>query len=209
MLIRTGTQERLITETTVGAGVTTQQGSITSDSLLATLWVNSITSGTLDISIYTLTDNGKQVLLFSFPTITSGSTDLLLKKSGISLQRFSVVVTYTGICSYEMYVRAIEGAGESSTQIVGAANLVVSQTVVGTSATILIPSSLTDRAGLVVRNWSGTGTLYVGESLVKADPSIGYPIAPKEQLGLDVAAGAVIYAISDSGNLDIRIAEAG
>lgn len=209
MLIHADTQERLLVETTTGAGSTSRQGSISSDSLLATLWVDSISSGTLSVSVYTLTDNGKQVLLFSFPDITAGSTDLLLKKAGVSMQRFLVVANYTGVCSYEIYIRAITGAGESSTKLVGAANLQVTQTTVGTSAQVLIPSSLTDRSGLVIRNWSSTGNLYVSDSLANANTAVAYPIGPKEQLGLDVAAGAVIYAISDSGNLDIRIAEAG
>lgn len=113
MILHPGVQDRFIYETTLGAGTTSKEGSIQSDSLLATLWIDSITSGTLSVSVYTLTDSGKEVLLFSFPTIAAPSTELLLKKSGTSLQRFRIVATYTGVCNYEVYVRAVEGAGDS------------------------------------------------------------------------------------------------
>src|SRR5258707_822681 len=111
MLIHVGTQERLLTETTIGSGVTSREGSIASDSLIATLWVDSVTSGSLTVSCYTLTDVGKEVLLFTFPVVSAPTTNLLLKKSGVSLQRFRIQATYTGICSYEIYIRAVEGLG--------------------------------------------------------------------------------------------------
>jgi hypothetical protein len=85
-------------------------GSVHSDSVLATLWVNSISSGSLTVSVYTLTDSGKEILLFEFPILTAASTNLIMKKSGVSLQRFRVEATYSGVCSYEVYVRSIVGA---------------------------------------------------------------------------------------------------
>lgn len=208
MIIHADTQERLISETTVGAGSTSREGSILSDSLLATLWVNSITSGTLSVSVYTLTDVGKQVLLFSFPVLNTGTVDLLLKKSGVSMQRFLVVATYTGIVSYEIYVRAISGAGESSSQILGAASLVTSQTTVSTTPTTVIASSLTDRNGLIIKNWSTVNTLYVSEDISKL-PGSAWPLAPRDALALDIVAGVTIYGVADAGTIDVRIAEAG
>lgn len=85
-----------------------------SDSLLATLWVNSISSGTLDVSVYTLTDTGKEQLLFSFPTQSAPSTNLLLKMDGTGLQRFRIQATYTGVCDYEIYIRAVHSASSGS-----------------------------------------------------------------------------------------------
>lgn len=116
MLLNNGTQERLISETAVAGGSTVKEGSIKSDSLLVSLWVNSITTGTLSLKVYTLTDTGKGVEIIDFPAISTGTTNLLLKKSAVSLQRFRVVATYTGGCSYEVYVRAIEGGGGSESQ---------------------------------------------------------------------------------------------
>lgn len=208
MLLSPGTQDRYISETTVGSGSTVKEGSILTDSILATLWVNSIGSGTLSVSIYTLTDVGKEALLFSFPVVSASTTNLLLKKAAISLQRFRIVATYTGICNYEVYVRAVEGAGESSSVIQGAGSLTSDQTSIGTTPTILIASILTDRQGLVVKNWSTTGNLFISESAGKL-PGQGWPLAPKDAIALDVGAGTAIYGVSDAGTLDIRILQAG
>lgn len=208
MILHPGTQERLITETTTGLGVTSREGSIQSDSLLATLWVNSVSSGNLSVAVYTMTDNGKEVLLFTFPTLTAPTVNLLLKKSGISMQRFRVVATYSGICDYEVYIRAVEGAGESSARILGSDSLRTTSAAVTTSPALLIPASLTDRNGLVIKNWSNAGNLFVSEDSGKL-PADAYPLGPKDALALDVAAGVEIYAVSDLGTLDIRIAESG
>lgn len=208
MIINVGTQEQLIAEAPTQAGVTTRDGSVKTDSLLATLWVNS-TAGNLDVTVYTLTDEGKMVELFHFPTISAGSTDLLLKKSGVSLQRFLVRAEYSGACDYEIYIRAVTGAGESSTRILGASNWRVSQVGITNVASVLIPASLDDRNGILVKNWDDTGTLYIAEDISKATILEGYPLAPKDALALDIASGASVYAIADELVVDVRIAESG
>lgn len=208
MLINSGTQERVIAEAPSAAGVKSIEGSIKSDTLLVTLWVNSVTSGTLNVSVYTLTDTGKETEVITFPSITSGTTELLLKKSAVSLQRFRVEATYTGGCDYEVYVRAISG-GESSARILGSDNWQVTQVTVGTTAQTLLAASLTDRQGVLVKNWSGTANVFIAESLAKAAVNLGYPLAPKDALALDIAAGAAVYAISDTPGADLRVAEAG
>lgn len=208
MLINVGTQERVLHESPTEAGSRSIEGSIRSDSLLATLWVDS-SAGDLTITIYTLTDAGKEVELFHFPTVSAGTTNLLLKKSGISLQRFRIQADYTDACSYEVYIRAVQGAGESSTRILGSSDWRVSQQNVGTTPQILIAASLEDRNGVLVKNWDDTGTLWIGESLAKADPSVGYPLAPKDALALDIAAGAAVYAVGSEAVVDVRFAESG
>lgn len=209
MLLNNGTQERLISETTVAGGSTVKEGSIKSDSLLVSLWVDSVSSGTLSITVYTLTDAGKEVEVITFPTLSTNTTNLLLRKSAVSLQRFRVVATYTGVCSYEIYVRAIEGAGESSSKILGSDNWKVSQLTIGTSAVILVAAALTDRSGILVKNWSNSQTVYIADTIVKATSSVGYPLAPRDALALDIAAGASVYAVSDAAGADLRLAEAG
>lgn len=208
MLLHPGTQERVLNEITIGAGQVEREGSIQSDSLLATLYVSSISSGTLTLSVFTLTDTGKEVLLFSFPVISAPTVDLLLKKSGISMQRFRVQATYTGVCQFEVYIRAVEGAGESSSHILGSSSLTTSSALITTSPSALIPSALTDRNGLVIKHWGGTGNLFVSESIAKL-PADAYPLGPKDAIAMDIAAGVTIYAVSDSGAIDVRIAESG
>lgn len=198
----------MISEAPTMAGGTSKDGSIRSDSLVATLWVNS-TAGTLTVTVYTLTDEGKEVELFHFPDIVAGSTNLLLKKSGVSLQRFRIQANYTGACDYEIYVRAVQGLGESSTRILGASDWRVSQQNVGTTPVILIGASLEDRNGVLVKNWDDTGTLYISESLLTATAGTGYPLAPKDALALDIAAGASVYAVGDEPVVDVRITESG
>lgn len=209
MLMHPGTQERLIAESVLGAGSTVREGSIQSDSLVATLYVNSISSGDLTITVYTLTDTGKETTIITFPAVSAPSSNLLIRKAAISLQRFRVVASYTGVCDYEVYIRAIDGAGESSAKILGNTNWRVSQADVTTVPIVLIPAALDDRAGVLVKNWSTVSTVYIAESLAKADVNIGYPLAPRDALAMDIAAGAAVYAVADAGTADCRITEAG
>lgn len=208
-MIHPGTQERIIAETTVGAGTTSRDSNIQSDSLLATLWVDSVTSGDLTINVYTLTELGKELLLFSFPTVSAPSTALLLKKSGVSMARFRVEAVYSGVCTYEVYIRAIEGVGESSVRILGGTGFRVTQVDVPAIATELLPAALTDRTGVIIKNWSLSGNLYIAETSLKATVADGYPVAPRDNVTLDVAAGVAVWAIADSGTIDVRLGEAG
>ena len=208
MLIHPGTQERLIKEITVGAGATSKEGSIQSDSLIATLWVDSVTSGTLTVTVSTLTDIGKEIEIISFPVISASTTNLLLKKSGVSMQRFKVTATYTGVCEYEIYIRAIEGAGESSVRVLGSAALETSAVTVTTTPAVLIPAALVDRNGLSILNYTGGGTMFISEDISKL-PLQAWPVPAGGGWSLDITAGVTIYAVSDSGTLDVRIAQSG
>ncbi len=206
-MIHAGTQERVVGESPLVAGTTVKEGSINSDSLLATLWVTSC-SGTLDVTVYTLTDEGKEVELFHFPQISSGTTNLLLKKSGVSLQRFRIQTTYSDACDYEIYIRAINGVGESSVRILGSPDWRASQVDIGTTPALLIAAALVDRQGVVVKNWSTTTNLYVGSS-AGVSVGTGFPLAPRDNIALDVASGAAVYAVAEAGTVDVRIAESG
>lgn len=208
MLIHNGTQERLIAEATTGSGVTSRDGSIQSDAILVTLWVDAVSSGTLSVTVYTLTDTGKEVELVSFPTISAPTTSLLLKKTGVSLQRFRVEATYTGSCQYEVHVRAIENSGESSVKVLGSAALETSAATVTTTPAVLIPAALEDRNGVAILNYSGTGILYISEDISKL-PAQAWPVPPGGGWSLDVTSGVTIYAVSSNGSLDVRLAQSG
>lgn len=207
MLIEVGTQERFIAEATTQAGTSQREGSIKSDAVLVTLWVNSVTSGDLSVTVYTETEPGKEAPLITFPAVSAPTGQLLLRKSGVSLQKFRVVANYTGVCDYEIYVRAIESAGDSTVRISGATSFRVSQQDVPNTPIQLIPASLDDRQGVILKNWSLTTNMYIAESSGKATIAGGYPVAPRDNVTLDVAAGVSIWAVSESGTVDVRIGE--
>lgn len=208
MLLNNGTQERYISETTLGAGTTVVEGSTKTDSILVSLWVDSVSSGALTVVISTLTDEGKEVPVITFPVVTTGTTQLLLRKSAVTFQRFRVVASYDDVCQYEIYVRAVEGAGESSARISGGLALTTSKTIIPSTPTILVPLSLEDRNSMSVLNTSPTTIMWISEDSTKL-PLEAYPIYPGQSFALDVAAGVVIYALADSGTCDVRIAQVG
>lgn len=207
-LLVAGTQERYISETTTGSGQTVVEGATRTDSIAVSLWVGSVTSGSLTITVYTLTDEGKEVVLITFPEVTTGTAALLLRKSAVTMQRFRIVATYDDICEYEVYVRAITGSGESSAKIAGGLSFTTSKTIIPNTPAILVPLSLVDRDGMSILNSSPTTILYISEDTAKL-PAQAYPIYPGQAFSMDVAAGVVIYAMAASGTCDIRIAEIG
>lgn len=208
MLLNIGTQERYISETTIGSGVTVREGSVRTDSILVSLFVTSVASGNLSVVVTTLTDEGKEATIITYPAISSGTTNLLLRKAAVTLQRFRITATYDSACTYEVYVRSIEGAGAANATISGSTSFTTSKTLVPSTPTILIPLSLDDRNGMSIINTSPTTTMWISEDSLKL-PLQAYPIYPGQSFALDVSAGVVIYALADSGTIDIRIAQSG
>lgn len=202
-----GVQMDILTEVTTSMGSSQRDFVIQSDAVLATLSVSAIPSGTLDVSVYGFVAD-EEVLVFSFPTI-SAPVDLVLKRSGPTVSNLRVRATYTdpGV-TYKVQCRAIN-SGSSDVKILGAAGFTVSQITVGTAPLLLIPSALTDRAGLVLKNWSDSQTVYVAESAAKATSAVGYPLAARDALAVDLTAGAEVWAVSDAAGADMRIGEAG
>ena len=209
LLLQTGNQYVYLKEAPAQAGQVAKPGSTQSDALLVTLFVNNIDSGaTLDVEVYALTEPGKEAILIDFPTITAPSSGLLLKKSAVTTQNFVVRASYTGACDFEVYVRAIESAGESSVRILGPTNWKTSSQVVTTTPVALAPVSLTDRNGFIIRNTSAATTLYVSEDTAKI-PAQAFPVYPGESFSADLAAGAALYGAAESGTIDVRISESG
>lgn len=201
-----GVQLDILTEVTTKAGTSVRDFVIQSDAVLATLSVDAIT-GTLDVSVYAVVDD-EESLVFSFPTIAA-PVDLILKRSGPTTAHLRLRTSYTDPgTAYKVQCRAIN-SGSSDVKILGASGFSVSQQTVGVVPFLLIPSALVDRSGLVLKNWSGTQTVYIAETALKADPLVGYPLAPKDALAVDITAGAEVWAISDAAGADIRIGEAG
>lgn len=202
-----GKTETIVSETASIAGSKSVDFTVESDSILISVYAE-VVSGSLSISVYTLTDNGKEVAVINFPVLTAPTSELLLKKAAAVMSRVKVVATYSGATTFEVRARGIN-AGETSVKLLGSSSGKASQVSVGTTPMPLFPVSLQDRAGLIVKNNSNSGILYIGYSIGEAVVGNGYPIGAGESLGIDIGSGVIVYARSDVGTLDIRLMESG
>ncbi len=209
MLINPGVQTQILNVQAAGSGSSQRDFAIQSDAVLLTLYAGGV-SGTLSVIVYAIGPNGTVLspALVTFPALSSPTSQLLIERSGVVPGALRVVATYTGACDFEVNARAVF-AGTSDTKILGSVNWEVSQVTVGTSPVLLIPSALTDRQGLLVKNWSTSQTLYIGETSSKATSATGYPLAPRDAIAMDVASGSQVYAVSDAPGADARIVQAG
>lgn len=208
MILKQGLQEIILKTAPTSAGTIVQDFSIQSDAALLLLWVNSV-AGNILVEIYGILDNSnKEVLLLSFPLVTSASTEVLQKRTGTAPTRLRAKVIHSGACDFELSARAV-ATGSSDTRILGGSSLKMSQKTISTTPSLIIAASLVDRTAVAIKNWSTNGTLYVAETAAKANSTVGWPIGPKDALGLDIQAGVEIYAISSQGTCDVRIIESG
>jgi hypothetical protein len=200
-----GKTETIISRAASSAGTITEYFHIESDSVLVSLFAD-VVSGTLDVAVFTLTEEGKEIGIINFPSLSAPTSELLLKKAAAAMSRIKVVATYSGATTFEVRARSI-GAGESSVKILGASQAKASQLTVGTTPTLLFPVSLTDRAGMIVKNNGTSAILYIGYTVAEATTGNGYPVGPGESIGIDVGSGATIYGRSSTGTIDVRLME--
>jgi len=208
-----GTEEKIADRTEPAAGSHSVVLSTHSDTILITLFMSSITSGTFDLKIYAREDedletDAKESLLFQFPQLTAATTDILLRRASITTSKIRVEATFTDACSYEIWARGIN-SGLVDTKIVGAGTLKMSQTTIGTTAAVILAASLLDRAGIVIKNNNTSGILYLGATAGEATTGDGFPIDPGGTFSVDLSAGQEVYGVADSGTIDVRISEAG
>jgi len=204
--LQRGKERLVLKQAPIAAGAETVSLGIDADSVIVSLYVLTV-SGTLDVKVRTIGGDGSLEVI-SFPTISSPTTDLVIKKAAVILDRIEVTATYSAACDYEVRVRGIS-TGETSVKILGASSATATKQTVTTTAGLLIPAAFTDRAGLIVKNYSSSSVLFIGFTLAEAVATDGYPIGAGESLGIDVAAGQEIYAVASSGTIDTRIMEAG
>lgn len=208
MMLKQGLQEVLLKEKPTSSGSSVKDFSIQSDAVLVAVWVPS-TAGTIQIDVYSILDDGsKESKLITFSPITAPTTTMVQRRSAATTTRLRLRVTYTDSCEFEISARAI-GTGSGDTRILGASTLQMLQKNVSTPHVVLIPASAKDRSAIAIKNNSTSGTIYIGETIAKANIAKGWPIGPKDALGLDVQAGVELYAISDGPVCDIRIIESG
>jgi hypothetical protein len=180
---------------------------IQADTVLISLQA-SVVSGTLKVEVFTEGDKGAEVKTIEFPELSAPTSELLLRKASATMQKVIIRATYTGSCTYIVRARGT-GTGEASFRILGSNNLTTSATTATTTAGAIVTAALTDRATVVIKNYNTTGTVFLGGTLAEASTTDGYPVGPQEAFVIDLAAGQEIYGITDSGSVDIRIAETG
>lgn len=207
MAITSGHTITLLDVDSSTSGTSTKEVSVESDNVLISLYVDS-TAGDVDVSVATLTDEGKEVDIVVFPTVSSPTSELLIRKSAVTMSRVLVTATYTDSCSFEVRARGI-GTGESSVRILGVNEWSVETATVGTSAALLIPTSLTDRNGIAIRNHDATEDIYIAPTLALATIADGWPVLAGETVQMDLTAGSEVYAIGTGSGIDIRIIQAG
>lgn len=209
-VLNAGVERQALAETASGAGSAAVTAVIQTDTVLATLFVGS-TAGDLTVTLYAVTDddNTRKVPLFSFPVVSAPTVNLILKRAAISTSKILIEAVYSDSVSYEVQVRAIQ-AGLSDTKILGAATLSMSQQDISSGTPqVVIPSDLQDRAGLLIKNWSNSGIVFLGASPTEASVAAGYPLGPKDAVAMDVQAGVTVYGVADAGTVDLRIAQSG
>jgi len=195
-----------IKEAPAAAGVTSKLVSISSEGALISLFVNSI-MGSLNIAVYTLTEDGKKQKLFDFPQINTSTPELVIKTVSPTLQLIELECTYNGPCDYEIHVRGIS-SGQVSTKILAPGTLSAKRVLHGTIPGVLIPATTENRSSVLIKNLSN-GTLFIGGTLAEANTATGFPVASGESIVIDIAGGQAVYAIGTNVGMDIRYMEAG
>lgn len=177
------------------------------EGVLVSLFV-SVISGTFNLDVYTDTEPGKTKAVQSFPTIGAPTSELVIKKVATVLGNLRLVATYTGACTYEIRVKGLS-SGETSVKVIGASTWQTGQFTATTTPQLMIPSSINDRQGIAIKNWSTSTQVYLAESAAACQPSTAWPLAGRDGFTLDVTAGAEVWVRTASGTADIRLATAG
>lgn len=211
--LQPGAQARVAALSPTEAGSATFVVTTEADTVLVALWVGAV-SGTVAVQINDLVGpaftggNTRRTSAVAFPTLSAPTAELVVRRAPVTTEQVEIVVTYSAACSFELWARAVYG-GLSDARILGAAGMRVSQKDVTTTATLLIAAALQDRNGIVIKNWSTTGNLYVAESAAKATTSIGYPLAPRDGLAVDLAGGQEVWGVAETTTVDCRLGESG
>ncbi len=205
--LKLGKEITVLNESPSAAGTAESRLTVDADTILVSLQASVIT-GTLKVEIFTEGTEGVQVRTINFPELSAPTSELLLRKASATMEKVVIKTTYSGSCDYIVRVRGTS-TGEASFKILGANDLTTSQTDVTTTAAPIVSAALTDRATIVIKNYSTSGTVFIGGTAAEATVADGYPIGPQEAFVVDLQAGQEIYGIADAGTIDVRLAETG
>lgn len=177
------------------------------DTILTALFVEELV-GELDVKCYAITRPGHRVLLYSYPTITAPTPELLLKSTPLTTVNVLVETVWTGQAKFELYGRAVDG-GTTEAKIITSDFILTDQQTVNTTPTTLVAASLEDGIAFEVTNWSSNGAvLYISTDIAKTTEAEGYPIPAGASRSISVKAGQTWYVVSSKNGADLRIMEA-
>lgn len=176
------------------------------DTLLLSVFVRSVANSvTVSCDTFTLEGEASEVILF--PAVSAPTTELILKKAAVALANCKLKINHTANCELQVVAKGLT-AGELNTRILSANTATAYSASVTNTAAVLIPATLFDRSGLVIKNTS-SASVYIGFSLAEATIAGGWLLTQNESLSIDLAAGQAVFAVrATPGTSDIRIIEA-
>jgi hypothetical protein len=177
------------------------------DTVLLSLFVGSITAGSLTVTLWAYTATGEETPVISFPVITAPTAELLLRKAATTMTNHRLELVWSGPAEFSVHAKGL-ATGETSAKILGASTFTTTPAAATTTPAALVPATLVDRIGLVVKN-NGPHVVYIGGSAAEATTTSGYPLEVGEALGIALAAGVAVWGTTATGTSDIRIAEGG
>jgi hypothetical protein len=189
------------------AGTYKKTVTLSSEGCMFALWVASC-SGSISVAVNTLTTDGKELPLLSFPTLTAGTSQLLLKKASDVLSRIVVIVTIVGTADFDLVVKGTKLGQVSTKDTPASAGRAVKFTAISTP-TLLTATSPLERCGLILKNTGPATTVYLGFTLSEASSGNGWPLAIGETIAMSLSNGQSIFAVTDGGTADVRCMEVG
>ena len=195
-----------------GGGSITREFTLIGDSIIAAVYIRSIT-GTVDINVLTFVGelDSQSLNIIAFPQLSSVSSEIFLKKAASVLTKVAIQVVFTGDIDLQVSVKPV-ALGESSTKILGSTVATASQKDITTLPTTLLPASLLDRQGVGISNNSAEGSgqiLYVGFTTAETLSTNGWPVGPGGSVNIDLSSGSTLFGRSSSGTIDVRLLEVG
>jgi hypothetical protein len=191
----------------MAAGTYRKAVSLSSEGCMLALWVSSC-SGTISVSVSTLTSNGREVPLISFPTLTAGTSQLLIKKASDVLSRIVVTVIITGVADFDLSIKGTK-LGQVSVKDTPASGARALKLTAISTPSLLTGSTPLERVGLILKNIGPAATVYLGFTLSEAASGTGWPLAIGETIAMSLSGGQALYAVTDGGTADIRCLESG
>jgi hypothetical protein len=189
-----------------GSGVK-QYSSITqADTILVSVYVRSITTS-VKIDVYTVSQDGSKKII-NFPLLTAPTSELVIEQAAATLSNLRLDIDHVGDCDLDVVFRGVTGGTTSNSIVFGAASATAYNIVATSTPAVLVPSAITDRQGLILKNYGSGDTLFVGFTISEASTASGWPMSQGETIAIDLQAGQAIYAVSSGANINVRVMEA-